>query len=1741
MKGEEIHRRFDSCLSLLSLLSLSPTGMSSGRGLRRRVPPALLVPGETTVTVFESSESPMWLLPSSASSSAATGSGGSNAVGSAAEPAHAAGTSNRAPSSDGGGLTIGHEADPQHSVPLLYFYPLLASPTAYSFGARGRCLSYPIRELTEAVQSSPDALFHRALAWRRLCARRYASSSKSASTVLETAALPAKLISRVSLTNFALHVTHVDEEKLDVLVAGEMLPTALQWRVSAVTQTVIPLAAITGVTLLTSAIPAGHFGSPAGTTSTTSTPPLHPVIAVEVDAACLTPDVAHLRCIFGHETGGRRSSPPSRASPPPPPHSADAPSSDVEHGEEADRRQRDPDEVAADILRYVASHMPPCYGTPVLDPPLRPGNRRLTVSGAWLQQSHTARFPQQQYFLDIHTRLPLQIRIGCFDGGRLRQLASDILERVPSHIRHCFAFSYFQAWQRENFGAWIHATSAGRGTRDASRSGHRNDRHVIDTVPCLMPLLSRGDKAASDTLGVGGVTSPPSTPIAPSGPQSVTFVDPLWAMYDPYRELRRQSDRSASSTYRPSGDPAGATGDAYRDEPLAPSARPFKVEDMLGLLPPPATAASAVAPPSVSATWKPTSAATVFATYPTALIVPARADRELLLQCAEFRANGRIPLLAWVHRRTGASLFRCSQPKVGKQGRSLADEAYCAMLNRPIEAEDEVTTDVRSTTDPDGPSGARIRAPTITAGESSSSRRGSVIVASKSAFIPPPSFDHADYDEFEGRVAASQQASGVGLQALSATVNPVVATGSATAIAAASSTVNHATGPKPTLFAASSGQSRKLLFFDCRSRAAATANLVNLGGYEDTAHYANAELVFLGLDNIHGVRSAYEKLVHLCVQCQTPLTHDVSDALNSLGLRLRAAAISRPPDPVVLLQMPSSDNRAPIVPSHFHRAPSFESHVAANVAAHVAGAGAGGATGSSGGVGGIFAVGGMFGGLIHGTPAHQAFWSKMEASNWPMLVMKLLCSASRVANVLTAADNANVLDALPYPVGAAATSTSLVDDAGSEATGASESMMRATGASTTAVVYGHPPAEDGASLGPQFQLPEHRAVVGDAVVVHCSDGWDRTPQVTSLAMLLCDPYYRTIEGFCLLVEREWLQMGHRFADRIGQSAAYGGSAKVFAAPPETPFGPPAVEPTNGGVGAMSGNQFTLALSQSNFLACADFLPADAVSPSGANLPSLDVYAQQQSGGDVQLDADNDDNAGNRIHSQKSPVFVQFLDAVYQLLLPHTRSGGSPPNDASSSSLASDDFEFTPAFLLFLAESVHNGAFGSFFFNTHRGRSRRGGVPCATGSVWAFIKWRIECEKHRSDGTFGGLPPTQDVSSVKVAFAGMSSLHQATLEAWSFQRRSSAPTTAKPLPSLSDSDSESAAEEAGLSHSAAKPVVDEDDDELAPSPVRSATPLSGAPSPKTTAIGRSATDVEQRHAAAPLAAASADLSQIFCWINPNFSGKWRRRWPAEGKRVASPPALHDTSKVRRMTLEDFFTIAEERRCGGLPLMDDGPLVYELVSRRDAIIPLRLGIGEYRLWSGLFCGGGYQDLFSPTTSSCRPAVVAMGSRVDPLAPPLFVWASVASRWGEAQLPPFSDQRLSPYVKAFVQEVLTSPADATAAARLRAGELAFETPGHKALGGAEWTVLDSTLAAADSAVHPGFLPAEEADACYICTAAFTLLRRRHTCRMCCRSVCHTCGGRSVAVPRLQIRLKVDKDATGPVRVCSRCFLTL
>ncbi|KAG6832072.1 hypothetical protein H0H92_005494 [Tricholoma furcatifolium] len=64
------------------------------------------------------------------------------------------------------------------------------------------------------------------------------------------------------------------------------------------------------------------------------------------------------------------------------------------------------------------------------------------------------------------------------------------------------------------------------------------------------------------------------------------------------------------------------------------------------------------------------------------------------------------------------------------------------------------------------------------------------------------------------------------------------------------------------------------------------------------------------------------------------------------------------------------------------------------------------------------------------------------------------------------------------------------------------------------------------------------------VLIHCSDGWDRTSQLSALTQLCLDPFFRTIRGFEILIEKDWLAIGHKFLDRCGHLS----SDKFFQAP-----------------------------------------------------------------------------------------------------------------------------------------------------------------------------------------------------------------------------------------------------------------------------------------------------------------------------------------------------------------------------------------------------------------------------------------------------------------------------------------------------------------------------------------------------------------------------------------------------------------
>jgi myotubularin-related protein 1/2 len=69
-----------------------------------------------------------------------------------------------------------------------------------------------------------------------------------------------------------------------------------------------------------------------------------------------------------------------------------------------------------------------------------------------------------------------------------------------------------------------------------------------------------------------------------------------------------------------------------------------------------------------------------------------------------------------------------------------------------------------------------------------------------------------------------------------------------------------------------------------------------------------------------------------------------------------------------------------------------------------------------------------------------------------------------------------------------------------------------------------------------------------AVLVHCTDGWDRTAQVCGLIEIMLDPHARTFEGFEELIQREWCDLGHMFGLRCchAERREMDQSAPIFA-------------------------------------------------------------------------------------------------------------------------------------------------------------------------------------------------------------------------------------------------------------------------------------------------------------------------------------------------------------------------------------------------------------------------------------------------------------------------------------------------------------------------------------------------------------------------------------------------------------------
>lgn len=228
------------------------------------------------------------------------------------------------------------------------------------------------------------------------------------------------------------------------------------------------------------------------------------------------------------------------------------------------------------------------------------------------------------------------------------------------------------------------------------------------------------------------------------------------------------------------------------------------------------------------------------------------------------------------------------------------------------------------------------------------------------------------------------------------------------------------------------------------------------------------------------------------------------------------------------------------------------------------------------------------------------------------------------------------------------------------------------------------------------------------VLIHCSDGWDRTSQLSALSQLMLDPYYRTIEGFIVLVEKDWLSFGHMFQQRSGflshekwfvtQNDALAGST---IQPGESDGRNDALENAL----ASAKRFFNKGLNQADREDSSDLEAAAATGTpedeaKRSSTPLLD---------------------GSQATRPKdiSPVFHQFLDATYQLLRQHPTR-----------------FEFNERFLRRLLYHSYSCQYGTFLYDNERQR-REAGLQDRTTSVWSYFLSR------RKEFTNESFDPTVD--------------------------------------------------------------------------------------------------------------------------------------------------------------------------------------------------------------------------------------------------------------------------------------------------------------------------------------------------------------------------------------------------------------
>ncbi|KAM3415627.1 hypothetical protein BST61_g9148 [Cercospora zeina] len=206
---------------------------------------------------------------------------------------------------------------------------------------------------------------------------------------------------------------------------------------------------------------------------------------------------------------------------------------------------------------------------------------------------------------------------------------------------------------------------------------------------------------------------------------------------------------------------------------------------------------------------------------------------------------------------------------------------------------------------------------------------------------------------------------------------------------------------------------------------------------------------------------------------------------------------------------------------------------------------------------------------------------------------------------------------------------------------------------------------------------------GDHVLLHCSDGWDRTSQVAAIAQVMLDPYYRTLAGFITLVQKDFLSFGHKFNHRHGIL----GCEKWFDIENERVI--PSHAPENAtneptfGSKALSGARNWFEKNKSGLFGQQNE-SRSSLEDSGSRPPSPPANA-------VLHAPATSSTAKDREHKVKedeiAPIFHQFLEAIFQLQHEYP-----------------DALEFNEKFLVRLLYHVYACQYGEFLFNNERERA-----------------------------------------------------------------------------------------------------------------------------------------------------------------------------------------------------------------------------------------------------------------------------------------------------------------------------------------------------------------------------------------------------------------------------------------------------